>query len=77
MLGWLLLACVISVAGKMADIEGRNSALWGAATGVGVLTLTWGFGILLVFANVMALVGVFICLWIAKARDDARAGRPF
>ena len=35
------------------------------------------FGIFLLFSNVIALVGMFIALWIAKARDARKAGRPF
>lgn len=77
MLGWLLLGCVIWVSAKMAEIEGRTPWLWGFGALVGVLILTWGFGMLSVVSNVLALVGVFIALWIAKAIDDKRAGRPF
>jgi hypothetical protein len=77
MLGWLTLGCTIVVAGKLAEIESRNAYLWGIATGVAVLALVFGFGVYLVFANVLALVGEFICLWIAKSRDAKRAGRPF
>ncbi len=77
MLGWLLLACVIFVAGKMAEIEGRNPWAWGFATGSGVIVLTTQFGVFLLFSNVIALVGVFLALWIAKYHDDKKAGRPF
>ena len=77
MLGWLLLACVIWVAGKMAEIEGRTPWIWGLGAFVGFLILTWGFGILSLLSNVLTLVGVFVALWIAKAIDDKRAGRPF
>ena len=77
MLGLVMLACAIFVAGKMADIEGRSPYLWGLGTGAAICALTWGLGAYLVFSNVIGLVGLFIALWIAKARDAKRAGREF
>ena len=77
MLTWILLIFAAIVVGKFASVENRDPARWGLVSGLAgflVMQFTgiWGFAV-----PFLVVVGGFIALWIAKARDDdqGRGGR--
>ena len=73
----LLIATVITLAGRLAALEDRNQYVWGFGAGGAIAALTWGLDVFVLFSCVIALFGTFVALWIAKAIDDRRAGRRF